>query len=408
MASLSRTFEETPIDRDDVPQETLDIETRVRTNLFPWRGQFSPGLVDGFLSRYAPRDAVVLDPFAGVGTTLFEAARRGFSANATEINPAALAMAETIMFVRLSAEQRRNLIEDTETLLLNTIGSGLPLFFDSPNSCEPVPRLLADLGRRASSPYERNLLTNALIRLLDSRDTIDASSAFRAFRQHSEIVMHLPYNLQHYNVKNVDARQLQLRSQSVDLVVTSPPYINVFNYHQNNRPAMELLGWNLLEVAKSEFGSNRKNRGNRFLTVTQYCIDIYSAFVELRCVLKPSGRAIFVVGRESSVRGIPFENGRMVSALAEMAGFRLALRQERKFKNKFGGVIFEDILHLVPSEGCLAATPIELAVQELKLRLARYRGSAVEVELEAAIQSAPKVRPSPIYVAVGTAELSVA
>src|SRR5207253_983844 len=47
-----------------------------------------------------------------------------------------------------------------------------------------------------------------------------------------------------------------------ELIVTSPPYINVFNYHQNHRAILELLGFDLLHVAASELGSNRKNRGN--------------------------------------------------------------------------------------------------------------------------------------------------
>jgi hypothetical protein len=89
----------------------------------------------------------------------------------------------------------------------------------------------------------------------------------------------------------------------------------VFNYHQNNRIAMESLRWQLLEIAKSEIGSNRKHRGNRLLTVAQYCRDMFDVFVELRRVLKPCGKAIFVIGRTSSVRGIPFQNGTIVSAL---------------------------------------------------------------------------------------------
>lgn len=45
------------------------------------------------------------------------------------------------------------------------------------------------------------------------------------------------------------------------LVLTSPPYINVYNYHQQYRASAEALGWDLLEVAKTEIGSNRKHPG---------------------------------------------------------------------------------------------------------------------------------------------------
>ena len=70
-----------------------------------------------------------------------------------------------------------------------------------------------------------------------------------------------------------------INNDSIDFVITSPPYINVFNYHQNYRKSVEATGFNVLEVARSEIGSNRKFRSNRFLTVIQYALDIYQVFV---------------------------------------------------------------------------------------------------------------------------------
>ena len=60
---------------------------------------------------------------------------------------------------------------------------------------------------------------------------------------------------------------------AVDLVITSPPYINVFNYHQNYRAILEVLGFDLLKVAESEIGQPAKNRANRFRTVVQYTLN---------------------------------------------------------------------------------------------------------------------------------------
>src|SRR5579872_4062568 len=63
----------------------------------PWIAGFSAGFVGDCLEEYlpphvSPETAMVLDPFAGVGTTLVEAYRRGFNTCGFEINPyAALA-----------------------------------------------------------------------------------------------------------------------------------------------------------------------------------------------------------------------------------------------------------------------------------------------------------------------------
>ena len=90
---LNKAFAATPLDRESLPQDNLDIAERVRTNPFPWTGQFSPQLAEALLVAYAPRAGVILDPFAGSGTSLVEAARQGLGAYGVELNPAAVLMA---------------------------------------------------------------------------------------------------------------------------------------------------------------------------------------------------------------------------------------------------------------------------------------------------------------------------
>lgn len=402
MLASVRSFAEVAIDRAEIQQHFLDLDTRVRTNLFPWRGQFSPGLADLLLSTYASAGAVVLDPFAGVGTTLVEAARKQLSCVGTEINPAAVAMARTVMFIRLRKEEREATLHRVHTLLNKAFEPHLPLFRQHSEK-QQQPALTKRLAELAQKPdldeYERNVLTNVLIRVSEADDDCDGDTVHRAFVQHSEIVKTLPYAVHEYRMENSDARQLPVADASVDFVLTSPPYINVFNYHQNNRRAMELLGWDLLHVAKSEFGSNRKHRGNRFLTVIQYCLDMHATLLELRRVMKPSSRVIFVVGRESCIRGVSFQNGLLVGSLAELCGFTLSLRQERKFKNKFGAVIYEDLLHLAPTNrGQGRSTEaLRLAVQELKSRLSLDLKADVAKDLRAAIEASSEVSASPLY-----------
>jgi hypothetical protein len=397
MAAFHQAFEQVPIDRTSIPQETLDLELRGRTNLFPWRGQFSPCLVDVLLSEYSSRRDRVFDPFAGVGTTLFESARKQLASCGTEINPAAIAMADTVGFVPLDQRERSEQIQSVEALLIANFGYGLPLF----NSGEgDIKVRLVSLINRTVCALDRSLLTNALIRVMKSNAEVGVSNLLDAFRQHSEVVMSLPFSSKECHILNADARQTGLESASVDLVITSPPYINVFNYHQNNRAAMELLGCDVLAVAKSEFGSNRKNRGNRFLTVVQYCLDLDRTFVELRRVIKNSGRAVFIVGRESNVRGVPFQNGSLVASLAEMAGFKLSLRQERKFRNMFGEIIYEDILHFLPdAKISLNGNAREVAIQSLEKSLNAECDTDVKKDIRNAILSAREVEGSPLFVA---------
>jgi hypothetical protein len=72
-----------------VPQALLNIEEKNRTNLFAWRGQFSPQLIECLLAAYCPPNGVVIDPFAGSGTVLLESASMRLSAYGFEVNPSA-------------------------------------------------------------------------------------------------------------------------------------------------------------------------------------------------------------------------------------------------------------------------------------------------------------------------------
>src|SRR5712692_4878600 len=53
----------------------------------PWIAGFSSDFVKGVLNRYLLGKGVILDPFAGVGTTLLEAVLLGHRAIGFEINP---------------------------------------------------------------------------------------------------------------------------------------------------------------------------------------------------------------------------------------------------------------------------------------------------------------------------------
>ncbi len=85
----------------------LNIEDKNRSNLFAWRGQFSPQLIEYLLDEYCLPGSVVLDPFAGSGTVLLEAALMSLPAYGFEINPAAWCFSKLYEFTNTDKEQRK-------------------------------------------------------------------------------------------------------------------------------------------------------------------------------------------------------------------------------------------------------------------------------------------------------------
>ncbi len=386
-------------DKDSISQSQLDIVNKERTSIFSWRGQFSPQLIQTLLEIYANQNSMVLDPFLGSGTTLFEAARKKISAYGADINPSAIEMAKTIYFVNLDTVERQKIIKKVHQILDQNL---LPFeyeLFSFHQEYKSELQIIKNMINEQNNLFIKNLLINATIRYFNSKD--QTIHDFRkAILDQIKIIINLPYSSKEYKVFHTDAKLIPLCNNSIDLVITSPPYINVFNYHQNNREAMEFMGWDLLNIAKSEIGANRKYRQNRFLTVIQYSLDILAVLKEIHRLLRYNGRCIMVIGRTSTIRNTKINNSRLVITLAlGGANFELDKIQERKFKNKFGEIIYEDILHLIPKESkILLEADFAYLVAQLTLEeLAKYSQTDVLDDIFKAIKICNTVKQSPLF-----------
>lgn len=334
---------------DSITDEQLNIESKVRVNPLPWRGQFSPQLIEQILSALSgtlpKHGACIFDPFVGSGTVLAESIRAGYSCVGTEINPAAAILARTYCSVNYSRTTIGSAVSKIKQLIDELQIGELPLFGSGMAARE---RLAEEHCRTPKSLY-RYLLESALV-LTDfsseSEKPLSTEKALRKVLETVESVIDWAGRKDHFcRVLLEDCRDITIDDDSIDAVVTSPPYINVFNYHQQHRKSVERLGWNVLDAARSEIGSNRRNRQNRFLTVPQFAMEISSCFSELKRVCKDSSPIVFVVGRESRVLGTPFFNSDIIAEVAERShGMPLIHRRERVFTNRFGERIYEDVL----------------------------------------------------------------
>jgi 16S rRNA G966 N2-methylase RsmD len=390
---LQISLNHVPLDELTVPQRVLDIQDKTRANLLPWKGQFSPQLVQALLEEYGCAGARVLDPFAGSGTVLAEASRRNVSATGVELNPAAHALASVYSLANLDCEERNAAITAVESALRRRRLS-------SASEVSILCRSLLSARAQLGLSSERVLIDGALVLADFGGPKFDADQ-FRASWQYLRaLVRGLPHSVEPIRAIHADARSIPVNDSIVDLVITSPPYINVFNYHQQFRTAVELLGWDVLSVAQSEIGSNRKHRSNRFLTVIQYCLDLGHALEEFCRVSVDGARLIIVIGRESTVRGTTVRNGELLLNLAVSAvGLDVAARQERKFLNRYGQTIVEDILHLTAKKGASYSRDraVAIAVACLESLLDSPRRADVRDDIEQAVLDANSVRPSRLY-----------
>jgi hypothetical protein len=146
-----------------------------------------------------------------------------------------------------------------------------------------------------------------------------------------------------------DARRLPVKKNSIDLVLTSPPYLNAIDYFRCSKFSLVWMGYSIAalrslrnESIGTEAGQRddrsqqivlglklRPKLGNRQQAMLEHYIsDMREAVAEVARVLVDGGKAIYVIG-ENTVRGTYIPNAEIVRALARETGLRLCHRSER-------------------------------------------------------------------------------
>ncbi len=375
-------------------QDRLDIVDKVRTSVLPWRGQFSPQLVEFLIEKYSPKRGLVADPFCGSGTVLYEAAAHGLDAFARDINPAAVCLAKVATVCALNMEERVALLDEIVKLSCCL----LKCSEDKNGELDVISASTILQNFVDDSALSPEVFEAFLLLAFGNNHTLKPRSVERALSFFKTSILSTPCSKSSMSIDIGDSRQLNLNNNSVDYLVTSPPYINVFNYHQNYRPIVEALGYHPLPMARAELGANRKFRQNRYLTAIQYCMDMAQFLIEAARILKPDMKMTVVLGRESNVRRVPLRNGELIAAIAsEGIGGKIIDWHERNYLNRFGEKIYEDVLTIQPTtiDEQKAIEVGRLVGTEALRRALDYCPHERTSEIEAAIEYSPKVEYSP-------------
>jgi hypothetical protein len=271
MGHFNGIYSNIPLDKGSIDQNLLNIANKHKSNPLPWNGQFSPQLVQILLNYYSKKTDIVFDPFLGSGTTLLEAGELKRQAYGTEINFAAICLSKIYELINVDFPERIVLLNEFENLLIK-YGIIYYDFFDN-NANDVTKNIKKLISKYSNSKYK--ILLDCFIILIDFyKNNFSIKWLEMKWHKIKALVKSLPVSTQKIQTLQEDARETSFENSLIDFIVTSPPYINVFNYHQQYRSSSEHLNGCVLLSARAEIGSNRKNRSNRFNTVTQYCIDM--------------------------------------------------------------------------------------------------------------------------------------
>jgi DNA modification methylase len=339
-----------------------ELPERERTKhvhrLHPYLGKFVPQLAEVFLGRYAKPGQLVWDPFAGSGTTLVEANAFGARAAGCDVS----AFNCLLMRAKTGAYDSADLLADVVKLSEGAAGkTRLPR---SPYlRAWFAPRSLAELvsfrSRIEGTAYPelwRVVLSRAARSArLARHDDLDfpAEPVLGDYFCHKHRRVCRPVGeagkfLRRYvrdavqrvqefadvrsdeqvSVIHADARR-QDPPAPVDLVLTSPPYPGLIDYHEQHAYAYALLG---LERRDAE----EIGRG-----VKGYCDDIAAVLTRARRALRRGGKIVIVVNDR---RGL-------YDGILASAGLRLEDRLRRHVNRRTGrrkGEFYEEVLIATP------------------------------------------------------------
>jgi predicted methyltransferase len=121
-----------------------------------------------------------------------------------------------------------------------------------------------------------------------------------------------------------DARKINLKDESVDGIITSPPYSIALNYVANDAHSLKALGYDLDKI-KEDFIGVRGTGLNKF---ELYDKDMEKAYSEMYRVLKKDKYCVVVIGNVT-FQGQEINTTQNVINYCEKIGFRTIKKMEK-------------------------------------------------------------------------------
>jgi SAM-dependent methyltransferase len=318
-------------------------------NWYYFKEGFSRQLVDIFIDKFQLNESsIVLDPFSGVGTTLLACKQRGIKSIGFEVSP---------LFVFVSKVKTRDY--DLEKLR-DAISEAMKWRFERPKQLPKEKHITKVFSRytledtvfyknkilEIEDEYCRDFL---LVALIDS--AIKASWTMKdgavvkiEKRGKPPLKKYFKYkikkmfkDLRNTNIKPMDvrveigdARKLDLEDETIDAVITSPPYLNKIEYTKIYNIETSLF-FNFPESGlRSYIGSRVEDTDvsdlsldeNLPLSAKAYFKDMNMALKEMYRVCKNGARLAIVIGG-GCYPDRAIEVDKITAGLSERIGFTL-------------------------------------------------------------------------------------
>ena len=311
--------------------------------MYPYKGKFHPQMIRAALNIIGLQAGdTVLDPFVGSGTTALEAQLLGVNCIGLDASPLCVLQSKV------------------KTASHEVVGS-------IRTYCEELPKIehadialeeatLNPVSSTADKRVQDFFQLAKLIALSDSvRRRKDFTSAFasrtklmtQSIMDYDDISRDLGLSLGRVVIERGDARALPLRDNSIDGVITSPPYAIALDYIKNDAHALQALGMDMREIREHFVGL----RGRMNERVRLYDEDIKRSLDEMMRVLKPNKYALIVIGN-ATYKGQTLESVELITKYASDIGLQLTKSVNKTIFGLYNVMQKEKVLIFKKDEEC--------------------------------------------------------
>ncbi len=332
-----------------VPNKTLPIY-----NWFYYKEGFAKELVEKLLEMFnTEQSSVVLDPFCGSGTTLVACSQKGIDSVGLDVLPTAI-FASKVKTSKYDAEELRKEAKILFRGKYRKVDMEFPKIMRkmiNKYALNDIAFFISSINRIENKDFFTLALLNASIKVsyawkdggvikMKKHPTPPLRHLFRriVYRMLKDVESERLTGK--VNIMQCDSRKMDIADESIDAVITSPPYLNNIDY--TKLYAIEDYFMKLRNVTPMR--SFLEN------TEEKYFEDMEKVLKELHRVCKPGANLAIVIGNAYIDKEI--ESDFLTCWLASKAGFEvervfvLNKRFALKDRTKKVGVLRESLLIL--------------------------------------------------------------
>ncbi len=284
--------------------QTRSVNQYLTHWIYPYKGKFHPQMIRALLNiMQVQKGETVLDPFIGSGTTAVEAQLLGINCLGMDVSPLC------VLVSRVKCESHeivKTLMKITDDAVpAESRDERVANFFK-------VAEMIAhsDVARRRKD-FLPSFKANVQKMLASASDFSAAVDRFHI----------QPGRVQ---TRQGDARSLNLEDDSVEAIVTSPPYSIALDYVQNDAHALSALGYDTQRIKEDFIGVRGKAREKFEL----YNHDMIACYREMHRVLKPGRLCAVVIGNVTFQNEVVDTTGTAIGACRD-AGFELVKQMDK-------------------------------------------------------------------------------